>query len=397
MSEWKKLSDLVERKICYGIVQPGNKVGNVPIIKVNNIIAGLNTVENLETTTEEIASKYERTKLKGGELIISLVGTVGVTAIVPHSFAGCNLVRATGMIDIVDDVLAKYVKYYLETKSAKEFLYGRLNTTVQPTLNVKTLENLPIPIIDRHKIIAITSILSSLDDKIAVNRRICENLEAQAQALFKHWFIDFAPFKNGQFVESELGMIPERWRVGTLGDIADLIKPSFKPIENVDYSHYSIPAFDNNQIPSIDNGGTIKSNKFAIYDSVTLLSKLNPDHKRIWFVSKVGPNAICSTEFLPFYAKDREHSPFIYCYLNNWRNYREIANGAKGTTNSHQRIDANAILSRRLAYDKDAIAMFCNLVGDLLKLENKAIQESSRLSTLRDTLLPKLMSGQIKV
>ena len=65
--------------------------------------------------------------------------------------------------------------------------------------------------------------------------------------------------------------------------------------------------------------------------------------------------------------------------------------------NSHQRIYANAILSRRLAYDKDAIAMFCNLVGDLLKLENKAIQESTRLSTLRDTLLPKLMSGQIKV
>ena len=134
-----------------------------------------------------------------------------------------------------------------------------------------------------------------------------------------------------------------------------------------------------------------------IHDSVTLLSKLNPDHKRIWFVSKVGMNAICSTEFLPFYAKDREQSAFVYCYLNCWRNYREIANGAKGTTNSHQRIDANAILSRKLAYDKDTISIFCNLVRDLLKLENKAIQESIYLSQLRDTLLPKLMSGQIKV
>ena len=177
----------------------------------------------------------------------------------------------------------------------------------------------------------------------------------------------------------------------------DIIKPSIRPQGNLLYSHYSIPAFDDSQIPSRDIGETIKSNKFSIQDSVTLLSKLNPEHKRIWYVDKVEANAICSTEFLPFYAKDREHSPFIYCYLNSWRNYREIANGAKGTTNSHQRIDANAILSRRLAYDKDAIAMFCNLVGDLLKLENKAIQESTRLSTLRDTLLPKLMSGQIKV
>ena len=265
----------------------------------------------------------------------------------------------------------------------------------QPKLNQDNLRRIPINL--PEKVDEVSSILSSLDDKIAVNRRICENLEAQAQALFKHWFIDFAPFKNGNFVESELGMIPEGWRVGKFGDIADLIKPSIKPIENVDYSHYSIPAFDNNRIPSKDNGGTIKSNKFVIHDSVTLLSKLNPDHKRIWFVSKVGTNAICSTEFLPFYAKDREQSAFVYCYLNCWRNYREIANGAKGTTNSHQRIDANAILSRKLAYDKDTISIFCNLVRDLLKLENKAIQESIYLSQLRDTLLPKLMSGQIKV
>ena len=300
-------------------------------------------------------------------------------------------------------VIPKYLYYAI-----KDYKWDSMNVgSAVPSLTVPVIESVSVSIPSIGTQQKIVAQLSEIDDKIAVNRRICENLEAQAQALFKHWFIDFAPFldkpsgkaerKNGQFVESELGMIPEGWRVGTLGDIADLIKPSVKPKENVDYSHYSIPAFDNNQIPSIDNGGTIKSNKFAIYDSVTLLSKLNPDHKRIWFVSKVGPNAICSTEFLPFYAKDRDHSPFVYCYLNSWRNYREIANGAKGTTNSHQRIDANAILSRRLAYDKDAIAMFCNLVSDLLKMENKAIQESIRLSTLRDTLLPKLMSGQIKV
>ena len=243
----------------------------------------------------------------------------------------------------------------------------------------------------------IASILSSLDDKIAINRRICENLEAQAQALFKHWFIDFAPFKNGKFVESELGMIPEGWRVGRLGEIAEIIKPSIKPQNDVEYSHYSIPAFDNKKMPSCDNGGIIKSNKFMIQDSVTLLSKLNPDHKRIWFVNKVKANAICSTEFIPFYAKERRHSAFIYCYLNSWQNYREIANGAKGTTNSHQRIDANAILLRKIAYDKETINKFCDLVGELLEQENIAIQESSRLSSLRDTILPKLMSGEIKV
>ena len=128
-----------------------------------------------------------------------------------------------------------------------------------------------------------------------------------------------------------------------------------------------------------------------------MLSKLNPDHKRIWFVNEVESNAICSTEFLPFYAKNRAFSAYVYCFLNNSHNYRIIANCAKGTTNSHQRIDANTILSKELAYNNEAISIFCNLVDDLLKQKHYAIKESNRLANLRDTLLPKLMSGQIKV
>lgn len=106
--EYYKLGTLVERKIGYGIVQPGsNQKQGTPIIKVNNIISGLKSITNLDCTAEQISSKYERTKLRGGELIISVVGTIGKTAIVPKSFAGCNLVRATAMIDIPDLQIAK--------------------------------------------------------------------------------------------------------------------------------------------------------------------------------------------------------------------------------------------------------------------------------------------------
>ena len=287
--------------------------------------------------------------------------------------------------------------YYILQNKKREIKFLGMNGTAVPILNKSAFSNLTIlaPELDEQRSIA--SILSSLDSKIENNRKICANLEAQAQALFKHWFIDFAPFKDGKFVESELGMIPEGWRVGTFGEIAELIKPSIKPRENVVYSHYSIPSFDDNQTPSNDYGESIKSNKFAIHDSVTMLSKLNPDHKRIWYIDKVERNAVCSTEFLPFYAKDKEQSAFVYCYLNCKQNYREIANGAKGTTNSHQRIDANAILSRKIAYDSEAISQFSILVVDFMKQKDIAVHENSRLSTLRDTLLPKLMSGEIKV
>ena len=399
MSEWKEYR-LSEIGTIVGGATPSTKNpsfydGEIPWI----------TPKDLTDWNEVYISRGERSITMEGYNSSSCKlmpkGTVLFTSRAPIGYiaiAANELCTNQGFKSVVPNkelVDSEFLYYALLYNKNKIKALGSGTTFAEISGKVMASVVISLPELATQKKIAAQ--LSEIDDKIAVNRRICENLEAQAQALFKHLFIDFAPFKNGKFVESELGMIPEGWRVGTFGEIVDLIKPSIKPQDNTKYFHYSIPAFDNNKFPSYDIGETIKSNKFAIYDSATLLSKLNPDHKRIWFVSKVGTNAICSTEFLPFYAKDKEHSAFVYCYLNSRKNYREIANGAKGTTNSHQRIDANAILSRKLAYNIDTIAMFCNVVDDFFKLENKAIQESARLSTLRDTLLPKLMSGQIKV
>lgn len=401
MSEWKELSKLVERKIGYGIVQPGNTGGNVPVIKVNNIINGLVSPKGLETTTEEIASKYERTKLKGGELIISLVGTVGATAIVPKSFAGCNLVRATGMVDIKDLITAKYVKYYLETRNAKEYLYGRLNTTVQPTLNIKTLEKLPIPIINRKMMVDIVTILSSLDDKIAVNRRICENLEAQAQALFKHWFIDFAPFKDGKFVESELGMIPEGWKVGKLEDLCIKVGSGGTPkSSNKNYYQGVIPWF-----------GTGEFNDSFLFDSEKHITKeaidnssarLYPMHTVLiaMYGATVGKLSIISVDAtfnqaaLALVAHDYIGYPYVFLSLLNCR--KALINLACGA--AQQNLNAGNIKSfKSIIPNKKVMGDFNDIILPLFELIEEFCKENLRLSTLRDTLLPKLMSGQIKV
>ena len=111
--EYKPLGSMVNRKIGYGIVQPGQSVPDgVPVIKVNNLISGLKSPSELDMTARENEAKYSRTRLHGGELIVSVVGTIGKTAIVPKSFAGCNLVRATALIDIEDELMSKWVKYY---------------------------------------------------------------------------------------------------------------------------------------------------------------------------------------------------------------------------------------------------------------------------------------------
>lgn len=400
MSEWKELSKLVERKIGYGIVQPGNTGGNVPVIKVNNIINGLVSPKGLETTTEEIASKYERTKLKGGELIISLVGTVGATAIVPKSFAGCNLVRATGMVDIKDLITAKYVKYYLETRNAKEYLYGRLNTTVQPTLNIKTLEKLPIPIINRKMMVDIVTILSSLDDKIAVNRRICENLEAQAQALFKHWFIDFAPFKDGKFVESELGMIPEGWKVGRLSEIAD-INPT-RSLKKGTLATY----LDMKNMPTMGSfPSTWEEKEFVggmkFKNGDTLMARITPclENGKVAYVNFLKDEEIAfgSTEYIVMTAKENLFPELLYtlCRFPSFVSYAtKNMNGSSG----RQRVSGETISNFQIVIAPNSVYETVKpLFKDYMKMICKCGFENLRLSTLRDTLLPKLMSGQIKV
>ena len=177
--EFKALGTLVDRKIGYGIVQPGQSVKNgVPVIKVNNIISGLYNINALDTTTPENDAQYSRTRLAGGEVILSVVGTIGKTAIVPNEFAGCNLVRATALIDIKTPWLAKWVKYYIDSTQGQIYITQNLNTTVQPTLNIKSLVEMPIPFYNESYMIKAVEILSELDSKIELNLgvSVCKQL-----------------------------------------------------------------------------------------------------------------------------------------------------------------------------------------------------------------------------
>ena len=178
------LGELTERKISYGIVQPGEStIGGVPVIKVNNIISGLKSIQDLDTTHPENDQKYRKTRLNGGEIIISVVGTIGKTAIVPMDFKGCNLVRATALIDIKDPILSRWVKYYIDSPKGQSYINGNLNTTVQPTLNIKSLVEMTIPFYGWEYAEKVVAILSKIDDKIENNRKINDNLTSTSSRL----------------------------------------------------------------------------------------------------------------------------------------------------------------------------------------------------------------------
>lgn len=380
--EWKELQTLVKRKIGYGIVQPGPSVPKgVPIIKVNNIISGLYDTKHLDKTTVENDTKYQRTKLKGGELIVTVVGTCGKTAIVPIHFAGCNLVRATCLIDIEDETICKWIKYYIDSPHGQAYINRNLNTTVQATLNVKSLNEMPIPFYSDEYTSNVVNILSSLDRKIELNNKINADLEEMAQAIFKNWFVDFEPFKDGKFVDSELGMIPEGWKVGTLGELCN-----FKRGKNLLTKN------------AIDEGVPVVAGGLEPSCYHNIANTGAP----VITVSGSGANAgFMRMYHVPVWASDCsfidiscENFYFVYCFLKV--NSKLLKHAQTGAVQPH--VKPSDIHDFELVIpDKESIYEFQDKVKPFFDKIAAIQKENSRLSLLRDTLLPRLMSGELEV
>lgn len=299
-----------------------------------------------------------------------------------------HIVESNGLCDI------QYVCYLLNLMDLSGYITG----SAQPKLNQENLQKIGIrlPLLEKQHRIA--QLLNRFDSKIELNRQINENLEQQAQALFKSWFVDFEPFKDGKFVDSELGKIPEGWKVVETNKFMTILKGNVTPTKNPNrlYAHYSIPAFDEKHQPIFQYGNEIKSNKQKISDNITLVSKLNPRIKRIWFIDEAYENAICSTEFIPYQSLN--NSPyFLYCYLDSDIFYNSIMSLVNGATGSHQRFQAKNTLNFLFPYNATVISKFNSIVSGILKYKSRLIKESQNLSQLRDILIPRLMSGELTI
>ena len=327
--------------------------------------------------------------MHGGELIISVVGTIGKTAIVPKSFDGCNLVRATALIDIDNELIAKWVKYYIDSSAGQSYIEQNLNTTVQPTLNIKSLVQMPIPFFDESIMKGTVSLLSSLDDKIRVNNKINDNLEQQAELLY-----------HERFETIDRDKLPVGWRIVRLGDVATISKKSFNPAKEPEMllEHYSIPAFDEAHFPVFEPSTAIKSNKFIVDDSCFMISKLNPTTKRVWKPYCLTENAVCSTEFIVYKAKSQEITDFLYSVIDSASFSDFMCSHVTGSTGSRQRTTPSDTLAFELVLpNAEEIAEYQGIVSPMLEQIKCNTIENDRLKRLRDSLLPKLMSGEIDV
>lgn len=312
-----------------------------------------------------------------------------------------------------DKVLPNYLYFLLSQDTFFDYVMKGSKGTKMPRGDRKHIDNWAILLPSKDCQHKIASILSSLDDKIENNRRINENLEQQAQALFKSWFVDFEPFRDQPFVESELGMIPQGWEVCHLTQISNIISGySYKGAElkSSDTAMATIKNFDRSGYFKIDGfkeivpSKKVKEEQFVkLFDVIVAHTDLTQNADIIGnpaLILSFGKfkNIVISMDLCKVVSTDNSISnPLLYCFLKDLR-FKEHALGyTNGTTVLHLSKKALPAYSLILPKNRDILYDINKTINDIFSQISILTEESLYLSSIRDTLLPKLMSGEIKV
>ncbi len=189
--------------------------------------------------------------------------------------------------------------------------------------------------------------------------------------------------------------------MGTFADIVELLRDQVNPLDYPDthFRHFSIPAFDEGQWPKEELGEAIKSQKTHVAPAVVLISKLNPEIERVWLVDvKVDDQAVCSTEFLVLCPRSPAGRALMYCLARSPSFRQQMEGLVTGTSKSHQRAQAASVLSVRVIRAPEPVTRAYEQQADpLLTRSIEYRRESRTLASLRDALLPKLISGELRV
>ena len=405
MKKWPstKIDDICIR-IAMGPFGSNIKVDNfvqsgVPVLNGANLAGFKLKEDTFNYVTEGKAEELKNSLAYRGDIVVTHRGTLGQLVYIPaDSKFDKYVISQSQFLLRVDSNKAdeRFITYFFHSAYGRYLLLSNASQVgvpalARPTSTFKSLE-IPLPPLQIQKKIA--DFLCLLDDKIENNTKINQNLEVQAQAIFKSWFVDFEPFQVGKVVDSEFGLIPEGWSVVTLNEIARLNNEKIPVIAAKVDTYIStenmLPNRGGIEIASnTPDRGTVTS--FRVND--ILISNIRPYFKKIWYASFAGS---CSTDVLCFRAKSNIKSEFLFCILNTESFFSYIMLGAKGT--KMPRGDKQQMLSYRVVLPtKQAIDNFTNMVKPIFEQQRCNNEESSRLAALRDTLLPKLMSGEIDV
>lgn len=360
-----------------------------PIVTVEHLGNRVFTEQNLPMVSDTDKERLNKYVLKKGDIVFSRVGSVDRCSYVDAAHDGwmfsgrCLRVRPNEELDTL------FLYYYFCLEETKQFVRNIAVGATMPSINTKLLGEVPITYPDINTQRKTAQVLAAIDDRIENNSKINDNLQQQAQTLFAEHFC----LRGGD-------SIPDGWSLISLGDVAVISNKSFNPLKQPEtmLEHYSIPAFDETRYPVFELSTAIKSNKFVVDEDCFMISKLNPTTKRVWRPYCMTDNAVCSTEFIVYKAKERMLTDFLYSLIDSVQFSDFMCSHVTGSTGSRQRtIPSDTLQYQFYLPTAEEIAAFSAVVAPMYAQIRINAMENARLKDLRDSLLPRLMSGDIEV
>lgn len=413
-NNWKtyKLSEINSIQIIdgdRGKNYPGKneflKNGYCLFLSAKNITKTGFDFSELSFISEEKDNLLRKGKLETNDIIMTTRGTIGNIGYYKENFIYKNVRINSGMVVIrVDEakISSSYVYQLFKSSVFQEQISSRTSGSAQPQLPIRDLNQIEINLpenIQEQKSIA--SILSAIDDKIENNLAINKTLEEMAMALYKHWFVDFGPFQDGEFVESELGSIPKDWEVKRLDEIA------YKRAETYKFKGKEKVVFVNtgdvlegsfmhkNYMDVEDLPGQAKK---SIYPEDILYSEIRPGNKRYAYVDFDSQDYVVSTKFMVIRNNELINNKLLYRILTRDETIAEFQNLAESRSGTFPQITFDAIGHIKFALPNiDKQNEFQSIVGYWEEQQTNNLRENKSLIQLRDTLLPKLISGEVRL
>ena len=420
MEKWeecklKDITSLITKGTTPSMIGANFTTNGINFIKSECILENSRLLDSSKYTfiSSETNERLKRSKIIENDILFSMAGMfLGKTGIATKDDVPANTNQAVAIIRIISEKADfKYVYYFLNQKTLITYINGISGQSAQPNINLQQIGDLEIklpPLPTQQKIAAI---LSSLDDKIELNNKINTNLEQQAQTLFKNWFVDFEPFGTEERIESPIGtMIPRSLRMIQVTDIPHLLETGKRPkggaaAEGVP----SIGAENVKQLGVFD----FSSNKFIPREYADSLGKGKINGYELLLYKDGGKPGT----FIPHFSMFGEGFPYDECYINEHvfkldfydKGLNEFAyfyfnteyvknwlanNGGKAAIPGINQNDVNAIWIYDLENHK--VKEFAKFVEPLFKKIFSNCKQNRKLSTIRDTLLPKLMNGEIE-
>lgn len=328
----------------------------------------------------------ERSKVDQFDILFSMIGTIGniyreTSPNIEYAVKNMGIFKMGG-----NAIRSKWLYYWLKSKEAHAYIYERMAGSTQSYLTLDSLRKFPVVYPeDINDMENIVSILSSLDRKIELNNKINADLEEMAQAIFKNWFVDFEPFKDGKFVVSELGMIPEGWNVGTLGDFCNVFTGKKNTNQAIEKGLY--PFFSCAPEPLASND--------AIFNGKAIIIAGNGSYTGRTMFYNGGFDLYQRTYACTIREQDKENLMIFFYHMMKQFFEPVKMGGTRGSSIPY--IVMGDITQQKFPYSEERLIRFSNIANSMMDRKLRIDKEISRLSTLRDTLLPRLMSGEIEV